>query len=498
VQLLSTLRGVALLRRSWAWAVPAGLIYAVCRVPSFFEPHWYTDEAGYATTARAILRGAPLYTQAWTNKPPIHLWTIALFIHLFGASEAGLHALTFVTGLCALLGVAVLARRLLSAQRAAVATALFALAIGLPVFQAQLAVPESLIIAPVMWAAVIVLTRVLDPQRRLDHLPAWAWSLAAGVLMGLALGIQQTALADALVFGIVIVLGRPGDRRARIAYVMAFLAVVAAWLLPVVAVAGAPAVAFALVGFYQGYVAFSAPNTALGIGLRPLGPVLALAGTLIMRRGSSTTWAFWLWACADLAVAAIANRPYPHFLVPALAPTILALASIRGLRLPIRWRIAPLAAAVILTAPLAVAAAGLDSKALNAYAAWPAAQLGKHRAEWSLKLEKRSPADEATAAWIQDNGLSRSTAVIWSSSAWLYLLADLPLALPTAPIYNDVVLFGSGSAVAAQVAAMQPQLIVTEDDALSQWPDIEPVLAAGYQLVYEHDPDRVYLRRPSA
>jgi 4-amino-4-deoxy-L-arabinose transferase-like glycosyltransferase len=497
VELFGRLRGVALLRRSLAWAVPAGLIYVVCRVPSFFEPHWYTDEAGYATTARAILRGAPLYAQAWTNKPPIHIWTVALFIRLFGASEAGLHALTFITGLLALLGVAVLARALLSARRAAVATALFALAIGLPVFQAQLAVPESLLIAPVMWAAVIVLTRVLDPDRRTDHLPAWAWSLVAGALIGLAIGIQQTVLADAVVFGIVIVLGRPDDRRARVAYAMAFLAVVAAWLLPAVAVAGAPAVAFALVGFYQGYVAFSAPDSALGIGLRLLGPVLALVGTLIMRRGSSTTWALWLWACADLAVAAIANRPYPHYLVPALAPTILALVSVRGLRFPIRWRIAPLAAAVILTAPLAVAAAGLDSKALTAYAAWPAAQLGKQRTEWSLKLEKRSPADEATAAWIRDHGLSRSTAVIWSSSAWLYLLADLPLALPTAPIYNDVVLFGSGAAVAKQVAAIQPQLIVTEDDALSQWPEIGPVLAAGYELVYEHDPDRVYLRRTS-
>ena len=496
MQLLGRLRGVAVLRSSWAWAVPAGLIYTVCRVPSFFEPHWYTDEAGYATTARDILRGAPLYTQAWTNKPPIHLWTVALFIRLFGASEAGLHALTFVTGLIALLGVAVLARRLLSPGRAALGTGLFALAIGLPVFQAQLAVPESLLIAPVTWAAVIVLTRLVVSDGRDQPMPAWAWSLVAGALMGLALGIQQTVLADMAVFSIVIALLPGVSRRVLPAYLLAFLAVVASWLAPAVLVAGVPAVAFALVGFYQGYIAFSAPDSALAIGLRLLGPVLALIGTLMVRRDSKTSWALWLWACADLAVAAIANRPYPHYLVPALAPTILAVVSIRGVRFPIRWRIAPLAAAVILTAPLAVVAAGLDSKTLNAYAAWPAAQLGKHQTEWSLNLEKRSPADEATAAWIRDHGLSQSTAVIWSSSAWLYLLADLPLALPTAPIYNDVVLFGSGSAVAAQVDAMQPQLIVTEDDALSQWPEIGTVLAASYELVYEHDPDRVYLRRP--
>jgi len=85
--------------RRWTWLAPGLLVYTICRVPSFFEPHWYTDEAGYATTARAVLRGLPLYVQAWTNKPPLHIWTVALPLSLFGPREAGLHALTFVSGL---------------------------------------------------------------------------------------------------------------------------------------------------------------------------------------------------------------------------------------------------------------------------------------------------------------------------------------------------------------------------------------------------------------
>ena len=139
--------------------------------------------------------------------------------------------------------------------------------------------------------------------------------------------------------------------------------------------------------------------------------------------------------------------------------------------------------------------AGTDFNLLQAYAAWPAAQLGQHRAEWSAQLDIRSPADEATAAWIRDHGLSRSTAVIWSSSAWLYLLADLPLGFPTAPIYNNVVLLGSASAVVDRVDAMQPELIVTSEEALSQWPEIAPVLAKDYELAFRSYPDSVYLRR---
>ena len=320
------------------------------------------------------------------------------------------------------------------------------------------------------------------------------WAVLAGGLMGIAVGFQQTALADAAVFALIIALVSGVSRRALLGYSLGFVAVVACWLTPALVVAGIPAVAFALVGFYQGYVAFSAPSSGLGLGLRILGPALALLGAVIARREPPVIWPLWLWACADLAVSAVANRPYPHFLVPALAPTILALASVRGIHLPFRWRLAPLAAAFAVTVPVALVA-GTDFNLLQAYAAWPAAQLGQHRAEWSAQLDIRSPADEATAMWIREHGLSQSSAVIWSSSAWLYLLADLPLALPAAPIYNDVVLLGSGSAVAAQVDALHPQLIVTSEEALRQWPDIVPLLTREYDLVFQSYPNAVYRRR---
>ena len=67
--------------------------------------------------------------------------------------------------------------------------------------------------------------------------------------------------------------------------------------------------------------------------------------------------------------------------------------------------------------------------------------------------------------------------------------------MPTAPIYNNVVLLGSASAVADRVDTMQPQLIVTSEEALSQWPEIAPVLARDYELAFRSYPDSVYLRR---
>jgi dolichyl-phosphate-mannose-protein mannosyltransferase len=485
--------------RRFTWVVPGALVYALCRIPSFFEPPWYTDEAGYATTARMVLRGLPLYSQAWTNKPPLHIWAVALPLGLFGPKEAAFHALTFLSGLLALAAFAVLARHYLSTRRATVAMIAFGLALGLPLFQAELLVPESLLIAPVSWAAVIVLTKVRREAGPAPH--RWRWAALAGGLIGIALGLQQTALADAAVFGVLIALLPQIPRRELLAYGLGVGAVVAAWLGPALAVAGGPAVLFALVGFYREYVKFGLPSHPLFIGLRLFAPLLAMAGAIMARRHAPKTWPLWLWASADLAVSAVANRPYPHFLIPALAPTILALATLPSLwpslgrQLAIRRGLVPLAVGLLLTLPLALVA-GTDFNALLSYATWPVAQFRHDRGAWSKGLDQRSPADEATAAWIRERGLGQSSAVVWSSSAWLYLLADLPVALPTAPIYNNVVLQGGSAAtVASQVAALRPQLVVTSEEAVSQWPEIAPVLAADYDLVHENYPNKVYLRR---
>ena len=477
----------------WAWFAPALVTYAICRLPSFFEPHWYTDEAGYTVTARALLRGASLYAGAWTNKPPLQIWAVAIPLRLFGPSEPGLHALTFLSGLVTLAAVGVLASHLLTPRRAIAASVLFALAIGLPLFQAQLALPESLLIAPATWAAVLVFTRLLPDRDPLNRQPRWLFAIGAGVLMGLAIGFQQTALADAVVFGVAIALASGRDRAAIAAYVLAALAVVAAWLVPALVVSGPSAVAFALVGFYSSYVTYSLPTSPLGIALRALGPVLALVALVTIRRTGGRMLALCLWACADLAVSAIANRPYPHFLVPALAPCILLLASVR-LPARVRWRMAPLAAALAVTVPFGLVA-GVDLNALRAYATLPLAQLRADRIDWDAQLDLRGPADQNVAQWIRDQGLSGTTAVVWSSSAWPYLLADLPVSLPAAPIYNDVVILGSGQAVASAVDAVDPQLIVTSEEALEQWPEIGPLLDGRYQLAHEAYPDKVYIHR---
>ncbi|HEY0409785.1 MAG TPA: hypothetical protein VGE42_05900, partial [Candidatus Dormibacteraeota bacterium] len=121
--------------------------------------------------------------------------------------------------------------------------------------------------------------------------------------------------------------------------------------------------------------------------------------------------------------------------------------------------------------------------------------LGKEdRVTWTSDFDDKVLADARTSAWVREHGWSGHRAVLWSSDAWPYILADLPLLLPTAPIYNDIVLAGSHEALVAQVAALDPELILTQDFDLVVFPEISTLLQRRYRLVYADFPDAVWIR----
>jgi hypothetical protein len=500
--------------RPLAWGVALLLIL---RLPSLFEPPWYTDEAGYTTAARSLLGGARLYSEIWSNKPPLQTVAVAVAVRLLGVSVTALHVLTLVSALLTLAAVAHLAARLTSPRRATVAVLATGLLLGLPVTDAQLAVPDSLLCAATAWAAALLIPRLagVGPPSRWDG--GGRWPVAVGALAAVAIGFQQTALADAAVLGLMILLSPRARRRDLLLYVATVTVLTGAWVAASVALAGASRVAFALVGFYAQYSADALPVTAVerllhGL-LLALSTALLVAGAVLSRRSRRPLWMLWLWAGATLLIPAAAHQPFAHLLTPALPPTALALAaavrrpSLRRLRSTAALRFAPLAAGVALAATQAtVAGVDWDPLALLGVRS-TAASLGTYymgalrtlihredRVTWSEDFDDRVVPDARTSAWIRDHGWSGHRAVLWSSDAWPYILADLPLLLPTAPIYNDVVLDGSHQALVAHVASLDPELILTNDQDLMLFPEISPLLQRRYRQVLADFPDAVWLR----
>ena len=495
-------------------AVPGVAVFLVARLPSLIEPRWYTDEAGYASTAMSLLHGRRLYSEIWTNKPPLQILLVAIPVAIDQRSELLLHLLTLAFGICAMAAAAVIATRLLSPKRAALALVVAGLLLGTPIVDAELALPESLLIAPASGAAAIVLLRTFTGKGRVAGL---GWAVGAGALAAAAIAIQQTAVADAAALGLVILLSPRTSRRQLIAYLATIAAITLAWLVAVVALAGPGTVAYALVGFYGSYTQRVTPGASSSTGLRlallAAGGAVAVAGAVAVRRSPHPAWALAVWCGATLLVPAAAQVPYPHFLAPSVIPGALLVASLplerigRPAAVVERLGGAGLAAAVLLTLVLA-RTAGLDwippdqpldatdPRTLPWYYGDAEAEAVRVRsfAEWQDGFDQHAAADTAAADWITSHGLAGHSAVVWSRDAWVHLLADLPVLLRTAPIYNDEILLGTGGPVADRVAALSPELVVTSDDAVADYPEITPLLQTRYRQVLRSGPDTVWLR----
>lgn len=489
-------------------------VYLLGRLPSFFEPHWYTDEAGYTTTAQGLLNGKLLYAGIWNNKPPLHLWTVALIVRLFGPSEAGLHLLTLIAGLCTLAAVMWVAPKLVGPRATAAVVLGCALLLALPVLDAELALPETLLAAPAAWAGALLLAKLHDRSHGVPD-RAW-WPAAVGALAAVAIAYQQTALADAVAFGIVLILSPLAGRREVLLY-SAFVAVpTAAWLLAVIALAGGHNVLFALAGFYVPYTQAVLPSVGAGrllyFGGLLAASLLALVGAWLRRR-DGVAWIAAVWAVFALLVPAAAHQPYPHFLLPSLVPVALAL----PLLLRRDWALRAVGQARLGAVSLGAAAvvagvmahgAGIDwipplsghgyngYRTLTTYYVDPAAILVTTGSlnSWQNKFDDRVAADRAVALWVKRNHLTGATAVVWSSDAWLYATAQLEQVMPTAPIYNDFVLLGMDGQVSGRVRQLDPALIIVADQESDEFPEIRPVLVDSYRPVYVSGHDTVWLR----
>ena len=326
--------GARLVRRA---AIPGLLTLAVLRLPSLMEPHWYTDEAGYLNVARELLTGKILYSQTWNNKPPLMLWTMALDFKLFGSSEIALHVLTLISGLVTIAAIVWAAGRLYTPRRALVAGVIAAVVLGMPLVDAELALPESLMIAPLSWAGAIVLVahpawrsdrRARDGSRAGRSRRACSWQRRSPISRPRS--PRRRRSSSRCCWRRSCSAATPSSSSARSA------AITVVWLTAAIITAGAGNVAYALAGFYVGYTQQTLPKSAAG-GLAhfalALGAALLIAaGAIASRHRPRVDWVLALWAGATLVVTAVAGQPYPHFLAPAVAPLTLLVA---GLPVPV-------------------------------------------------------------------------------------------------------------------------------------------------------------------
>ena len=304
--------------------IAAGVALIVAfRIPAFLEPHWYSDESTYAYVGRTVFNGGRLYVSpgAWDNKPPVQYWVYGIVTHLLGYSEAAIHLVPFASAIAAVIAVGWGVAKLTgSRRRAGIACVLAALIIGPPIFDSELFLPEGALIGPMTWAGMLMLVSIASPAWAVRH--RWA-PYVAGFLASIALGMQQTVLADVFAICVVLLIACPGRWVQLLRFLGTGLVVSLLWLVPTIIASGVGATWFATVAFYGIYAHNSLPLSVLprilhfaGIGA---GVIAIIGGAiLVARRTRNAFWMLWVLAGIDLVVAGSAHFPYPHLLLPSI------------------------------------------------------------------------------------------------------------------------------------------------------------------------------------
>ncbi|HVA22304.1 MAG TPA: lysylphosphatidylglycerol synthase transmembrane domain-containing protein [Candidatus Micrarchaeia archaeon] len=488
--------------------------YLVLRLPSLFEPHWYTDEAGYATTAWLAGHGLSLYGTVWNNKPPLLFWTYGLALRWFGTGELGIHLLSMATGLAALLACWKLVLDGWGLRRAAVVAGVAAFLLGSPLLNGDLALPENFLVAPAAWGMVATLLALRSTSARRQLLRG----VLAGGLFAVAILYQQTAVADfgAACLWLLVLPGGRGRRQLLATFATTTVVVVAA-VAPYVVVAGAGNVAFLLVTSFLTYTQHSLPISAATLLPRIAEGAALLVGAVGARRGDPRRHLVWIWAAAVLIVETLANRPYVFFSLPMVVPLLTLFA---GTTLPRRAELAPLLRrARSVPRSILVGRAPLAAAVMIPLALWGGILHAHTKFLYTVPLagvyyqnfighlagavspvayadtfDLRAYGEGQAAGWLRANHLTNRSAVVWSSDAWDYVLANLRPVLPTPAIYVDEAWLGS-AAVTERVDHAHPTVVVTTADTLSARPQIRRLLAHGYVRTFASGEVAVWVQR---
>ena len=477
-------------------------LYLLLRIPSLIEPQWYQDEAGYASTAWLTHLGYGLYVDAWNNKPPLLFGIYGLSQMLFGASEAGLHALTILSGLAASIAAVVGISRLFSARAALWAGLAIAVIIGTPMLDGDLALPESLLIGPVTVGVVWFLCSCTGSARRR---PRALTLVGIGVLLACGFLIQQTALAD---FGSILLwcLVRR-SWRTMLVVGGTFAIVVAAVVVPFVFSAGVHNVWFALVTSYVDYVGDSLgdrlPAYVFRIGL----VVAMLVAAWCFRNARDDRFELVrIWATALLFTAIAAGYSYEHFLLPVMIPMVMLVTGLvsrhrdhllQRIRRP-RVLIATATFAAIASTGWSLFAAGYRSTVwslgyyVNAagYATGAISVL-----EYDTYFGALNYGENEAEQWISSHNLVGSTAMLWTNLAWP--LVDEQLVPPTrsGPLYITLALENGTAGILSRMNASPPELILVTPFHIENLSDVRTFISTHqYVKVMDANGVELYLR----
>ncbi len=169
------------------------LLFFFLRLPSFSEPYWYGDEGIYQTIGLGLRKGLLLYRDIWDNKPPL-LYLLYAFL---GSKQEILRFTSFLFGVLSIFIFYFLTKKLnFSKKSSIISTTLFALLLGLPTFEGNIANAENFLILPDLFAIFLFMKVVLNNNKKQSSEYMLLW--LSGILLGIGFLIKTVAIFDYL------------------------------------------------------------------------------------------------------------------------------------------------------------------------------------------------------------------------------------------------------------------------------------------------------------
>lgn len=167
------------------------------RIPSLLEPFWYGDEGVYMAVGQGLLKGLPLYTGVFDNKPPGIYLLSAFSTFIFGHTIWSLRFVLLLWVLVTQIIIYRLAKNYFGSKKAGlIAAVIFGLLTSTPLIEGNIANGE------IFFILFTSLGFLLGWQEK------YFW---AGIVFSLGFLFKAPAIFDLFAFGMVLLIHRKTD-----------------------------------------------------------------------------------------------------------------------------------------------------------------------------------------------------------------------------------------------------------------------------------------------
>jgi hypothetical protein len=473
------------------------------RLPTLWEPRWYSDEGTFTTAAWVHSLGVPLYSGVFDINPPGIYWLYGALLRMGAAQhhvvvQTALLLAVLVSVLC-LFGIA---STWFGSNIAMGAALLAAVGLSLPTLDGDLLNIEMAAL-PFFLAGLLMAVQKGNVA-----------ALFAGIFTGCALLIRPSYTLESFAVLVVLLTGAQSIRRIMFA-VVGGLAVLAAALITMAADNSLLPYVSQVMPVQRAYVIW-----ANGGSLAPLGLRFVIALLIVILWFHSVRRVRWrplaIWLPASLVAGSITPRELSHYAVEVIPPvaigiSLLIAVTLRGLPgYNRRLRLASLAVAIPLGVALLVLAAEasliLPAREVAALRGTPApppflhnfsyASLPGYYARWAgwvvlHPFQAQDPGgfpgpfrEEEAEARLLDQlaGGSTSKIQVLGDRSWVYFLGRLRPATPYVAMNSAFRLVDGGDAAVQDALRNQnADFVALADVPPADW--LQLLQSSGYQQI---------------